>query len=265
MFERSLAIWEKVHGKEHPLVATNLNNLAKLYKTQGNYDQAKPLFERVLAIREKVFGKEHPSVATSLNNLALLHKTQGNYDQAKPLYERALAIREKVFGKEHTSVATSLNNLATLHNFQSNYEQAKPLYERSLAIREKVLGSKHPSTVNTLNNLATLYGVQGNYAKVEEIMGKTEILVISVLSDSQGEKLGIKAGDIFTHYNGEPISIGSRFADRRNAEPDDSPAKELQILRNSKEILKFSILPGKIGVKTQDRKIPSTRDKEAKN
>ncbi|EDN69080.1 TPR repeat protein [Beggiatoa sp. PS] len=78
LYERSLAIWEKVHDKEHPLVATSLNNLASLYDSQGEYDQAKPLYERSLAIKEKVLGPEHPSVATSLNNLASLYDSQGN-------------------------------------------------------------------------------------------------------------------------------------------------------------------------------------------
>ncbi|MDM8561902.1 tetratricopeptide repeat protein [Candidatus Marithioploca araucensis] len=114
LYERALAIREKVFGKEHPDVAESLNNLAALHEAQGNYDQAKPLYERALAIREKVFSKEHPDVALSLNNLASLHNSQGNYDQAKSLYERSLAIREKVFGKEHPSVATSVRHINPL-------------------------------------------------------------------------------------------------------------------------------------------------------
>jgi tetratricopeptide (TPR) repeat protein len=169
LYERALAIHEKIHGKEHPDVATSLNNLALLHKTQGHYDQAKPLFERSLAIDEKVYGPDHPDVATDLNNLASLHRTQGNYDQAKPLYERSLAILEKVHGKEHPHVATSLNNLAELHRTQGNYDQAKPLYERSLAIWEKVHGEEHPLVATSLNNLAELHRTQGNYDQAKPL------------------------------------------------------------------------------------------------
>nr|MBA3922786.1 tetratricopeptide repeat protein [Nostocaceae cyanobacterium] len=42
LVERSLAIREKVLGKEHPLVAQSLNNLALLYQDEGNYQQAEP-------------------------------------------------------------------------------------------------------------------------------------------------------------------------------------------------------------------------------
>ena len=92
--------------------ATSLNNLAELYRVQGQYAQAEPLYQRSLAILEKTVGPEHPDVATSLNNLALLYQAQGQYAQAKPLYQRSLAILEKVLGPEHPDVAASLNNLA---------------------------------------------------------------------------------------------------------------------------------------------------------
>ncbi len=86
---------------EHPDVATSLNNLAELYRAQGQYANAQPLYQRALAIREKALGPEHPDVAQSLNNLALLYYAQGQYANAEPLFNRALAIWEKALGPEH--------------------------------------------------------------------------------------------------------------------------------------------------------------------
>src|SRR6516225_2497273 len=70
LYKRTLAIYEKAFGGEHPWVAVALNNLAGLYGAQGRYAEAEPLYKRSLAITEKVLGADHPSVATSLNNLA---------------------------------------------------------------------------------------------------------------------------------------------------------------------------------------------------
>ncbi len=70
LYRRSLTIYEKALGPEHPHVATALINLAGLYQAQGNYAEAEPLFQRSLAIMEKVLGPDHPHVALSLNNLA---------------------------------------------------------------------------------------------------------------------------------------------------------------------------------------------------
>jgi tetratricopeptide (TPR) repeat protein len=52
LYERALAIREKVLGPEHPDTATILNNLALLLSLQGNFAAARPLCERALAIRE---------------------------------------------------------------------------------------------------------------------------------------------------------------------------------------------------------------------
>ena len=42
LFKRALAIREKALGKDHPDVATSLNNLALLYDSQGKYAEAEP-------------------------------------------------------------------------------------------------------------------------------------------------------------------------------------------------------------------------------
>jgi tetratricopeptide (TPR) repeat protein len=47
LYERSLAIREKVLGEHHPDVAQSLNNLAALYYNQGKYEQALPLLSAV--------------------------------------------------------------------------------------------------------------------------------------------------------------------------------------------------------------------------
>jgi tetratricopeptide (TPR) repeat protein len=58
-----MAIREKALGPDHPDVAASLNNLAELYRAQGQYAQAEPLYKRSLAIVEKALGPDHPNVA----------------------------------------------------------------------------------------------------------------------------------------------------------------------------------------------------------
>jgi tetratricopeptide (TPR) repeat protein len=92
-FQRSLAIWEKALGPEHPDVAIILNNLGLLYTDQGKYAEAEPLFQRSIAIREKALGPEHSDVATSLENYAFLLQEMDRNTEADKLKERASAIR----------------------------------------------------------------------------------------------------------------------------------------------------------------------------
>ena len=69
----NLLIDLRVPGREHPDVATSLNNLALLYRAQGRFAEAEPLNKRALAIHEKVLGGEHQDVASGLYFLALLY------------------------------------------------------------------------------------------------------------------------------------------------------------------------------------------------
>jgi len=184
-------------------VATALNNLAGLYRAQGQYARAEPLYRRSLAIWEKAFGPDHSVVATGLNNLAMLHRAQGQYAEAEPLYKRSLAIREKAFGPDHPDVALSLNNLALLYHSQGKYTQAEPLYKRALAIYEKALGLDHPDVASSLNNLAgctiprrvragraalqTRAGDPGEGPRPESSDVATSLNNLAALYDSQGQ------------------------------------------------------------------------------
>jgi formylglycine-generating enzyme required for sulfatase activity len=93
LYKRSLAIWEKALGPNHPNVAESLNNLAVLYKTQGRYAQAEPLLRRSVAIQEKALGLDHPSLTKSLENLAALCRATNRTKEAEVLEKRAAAIR----------------------------------------------------------------------------------------------------------------------------------------------------------------------------
>jgi tetratricopeptide (TPR) repeat protein len=166
---RSLEIWERQLGTNHPDVATSLNNLASLYKSQGRYSEAETLHLRSLEIRECQLGTNHPDVALILNNLALLYTDQGRYSEAETLHLRSLEIRECQLEADHPHVAQSLNNLALLYTDQGRYSEAETLHLRSLEIRECQLEADHPHVATSLNNLASLYESQGRYSEAETL------------------------------------------------------------------------------------------------
>jgi tetratricopeptide (TPR) repeat protein len=170
LYQRAIAIGEKVLGPEHPDLAAWLNNLAELYRATGRYAEAEPLYQRAIAIDEKALGPEHPDLATDLNNLANLYRATGRYAEAEPLFQRALAISEKVLGPEHPDLAARLNNLAELYRATGRYAEAEPLLQRAIAIGEKTLGPEHPELADRLSNLAVLYRETGRYAEAEPLL-----------------------------------------------------------------------------------------------
>ena len=173
IWEKLLAIAEKVLEPDHPAVAAILFNFASNLRKQGKYTAAESMLRRSLAIREKALGPDHPEVASTLNNLAEIIKDQGNYAAAEPLYRRSLAIFEKALGPDHISVATSINNLALIISKQGKYAAAEPLYRRSLVIVEKTLGTDHPHVATSLSNLATLLNAQGQLPTAESYLRRS--------------------------------------------------------------------------------------------
>jgi tetratricopeptide (TPR) repeat protein len=86
-------------------VARGLNNLATLYRAQGQYAKVEPLYQQALAIDQKALGPEHPSVARDLNNLSLLLYDTNCLAEAEALARRALAIDEASYGPDHPDLA----------------------------------------------------------------------------------------------------------------------------------------------------------------
>jgi tetratricopeptide (TPR) repeat protein len=94
-------------------VATNLNNLARLFSATNRSGEAERLFRRALGIFEKSFGAGHPTVASALNNLGVFLAKSLHPGQAEPLMRRSLEILlgfARATGQEHPSFRTFARN-----------------------------------------------------------------------------------------------------------------------------------------------------------
>ena len=95
LYKRSLVLYERAHGRQHPDVALNLHNLAVLYSAQRKFAEAEPLFRESLAIRESVLGNEHPDLIPTLRNLAELLRRTARDEAAAVLEGRVTQITVK--------------------------------------------------------------------------------------------------------------------------------------------------------------------------
>jgi CHAT domain-containing protein/tetratricopeptide (TPR) repeat protein len=169
MFNRALAIMEKVVGLESVAIAIELNNLAALYQREQRYAEAEPLFKRALALSERSLPANHPDIGRALNNLATNYEKQDRHADSEALTRRALALYEKAAGPESPAVGLLLNNLGQVVKAEGRYDDAEPIIKRSLAIREKALGHDHPDVARSLNNLADLYQREGRFSDAEPL------------------------------------------------------------------------------------------------
>jgi tetratricopeptide (TPR) repeat protein len=102
LYERALAIWEKLLGAagRHRHTAQSLSNFANLLADEGDLPGAQRYYERALAIFEKTMGP-HPNTNRVRRNFARLLVAAGSAAEALTLGETALAGHEKVLGKNH--------------------------------------------------------------------------------------------------------------------------------------------------------------------
>jgi tetratricopeptide (TPR) repeat protein len=87
LMRQALAIGEASYGKDHPNVATALNNLAQLLQGTNRLSEAEPLMKRALETFEKSLGRSHPNTVTVRQNLVVLYRQEGKVKAAEALEE----------------------------------------------------------------------------------------------------------------------------------------------------------------------------------
>ncbi|MEM8641839.1 MAG: tetratricopeptide repeat protein, partial [Cyanobacteria bacterium P01_G01_bin.54] len=210
-------------GKKHHMVGISLQNIAEVYRLQGNLNKAESLFLEALEIYNLTLGYCHPEIAISLSNLGAIYKARGRYDKAELLVSRALEICLAMLGKVHFLTAKNTNNLAEIYQLKKEYKKAEPLFSRALDVFRELFGEKHPEVGIVMSNLAVTYQYQGKYERAKS-------LLIESLEILQGDLVG-----------GHPLTamIMNNLAELYRLQGKYQEAKPfyLQALRNSKTIL----------------------------
>lgn len=169
LFQKSLAIYEKVLPPGHPDIATAINNLGFHYQITDKLDLAETLYKRALEMREKALPADDARIADSLNNVAQVYKREGRVEEAEPLHKRALEIRAKALDPDDPLIAQSLTNIGSTIEIQGRFKDAEPYYRKAMDIRRKAQVPDHPEIAGLLNKLAQNLTKQGRYAEAEKM------------------------------------------------------------------------------------------------
>lgn len=208
VLRQAIELQKQYLGKNHPDLATTLNNLGICCMHQGNFAEAEECFTQTLMMREQLADEK---LALSLNNLATLYQMQEKYTEAERLYQQAVAIQEQFLGPRKLELARTLSNLGELYRLEKKYKKAEQVfiralniyqepeqtlhrdmakvlnnlgliadekklydiawqfYQYSIAITEHLLGANHPDLVSPLYNLASLYQRLGKREQTESV------------------------------------------------------------------------------------------------
>ncbi|MCL2532461.1 MAG: tetratricopeptide repeat protein [Oscillospiraceae bacterium] len=169
-YKEAWAIFLKEPEKNQAHIAGMLNNIAVVYKDQGNFDEALEYYQKALSIFETL-GKNRLVTAMTYNNTAVVYENQGKLDEALDYYKKALPIFEAL-GKNHPLTAGIYNNFGEVCRKQGKFDEALKWYQKNLAITEKMPGKNHPDTAKTYGNIAVVYKEQGKLDEALELCKK---------------------------------------------------------------------------------------------
>jgi serine/threonine protein kinase/tetratricopeptide (TPR) repeat protein len=169
LYRQSLAIREKVLGREHPDVAESLSGLAGALSLK-RIEEAERLAKRSLSIREKALGENHPDVAESLSSLAEVILDIGKPSEVESYLRRAITIRETSLGQTHPYLAESLAQLGVFFDKRGQCRDAEAPMRRAITIFENAYGTDHPTEARC--NLALAGALAGQNREFEELIGR---------------------------------------------------------------------------------------------
>ena len=169
---------------ESSALAEALNQLGLTLKALGKAAEGRPLLQRAVAIEEKRGGA---NLHKWLSNLAAIEMDLGNFDSAQRLLERALDIGVRSEGKVGVQVDVTMLNLAGVLRAQEDYARARPLLEKALALGEKAYGKTNSNIVYNLGELGDLSIGMGDYGRAREYLDRAlEIGTASLGPDHPG-------------------------------------------------------------------------------
>jgi CHAT domain-containing protein/predicted negative regulator of RcsB-dependent stress response len=131
-YEKALAIYEKMHGKEHPKTAIATINIGINYRLLELYGDAVNNFENALKIWEQIYPQAHPQKAFVLYNLGETYMNMRNMKAALGYYERALKMFQDSYGVKHPEVARVYNVIGNMELNANKFDRAIASYQKAL-------------------------------------------------------------------------------------------------------------------------------------
>lgn len=177
-YEKALAIYQRVHGNEHPKIAIASNNIGAMYRQLKLYGDAVNNFETALAIWKKVYPGGHPNQAAALVNLGRTYAQMGNSQAALDYFRQAIEMYRKAYGPRHPDIAAVLNQVATIQLNENAYEAAlQSLQEAILSNTQKFNNQQvtaNPPVSDFYNGKVLLYSLRQKAETLEALhYGKT--------------------------------------------------------------------------------------------
>jgi len=148
---------------------TSLENLARFYEHESDFDRAQPLFQLLLAAKELRLGQEHPALLGSLYAVARVSQPMGDLPTVESSLERFAAIAAasgEAEARQHWQV---LQMLARMQTIQEKPDQAVKWQRRAAEVIAEDRAATPEERIDLLVSLAEMELVAENGSAAERI------------------------------------------------------------------------------------------------
>ncbi len=203
---------------------TSLENLARLYEHESDFDRAQPLYQLLVAAKEFRLGEEDPALLSSLYAVARVSQPMGDLPTVESSLQRFAVIAEKSGKADPRQRWQVLQMLAQMQAIQEKPDRAVEWQRQAVEAISDDRGATSEERIHLLVSLAEMELMAENgpaaeriYAEIAEIRKENEA---SAFADTMAE--GAE-----TALNAAAFETSERLALRAvNADPD--AAAELQ-------------------------------------
>jgi tetratricopeptide (TPR) repeat protein len=187
----ALAIFQKLHGEEHPFIGYALMGLSRTLVLEDKLSETEAVLRKALEVQLKTEGKGKADQRYTHFALAEVLEKQGKLAEAEEHYRAALEIERKEMGPDDEDWPFTAAVAGILRK-QGKLTEARQLAEEAVAICQRLSGRVahwvKESSIATLRDVLTDLG---DKAALE----KLEVTVQQMEAKSKPEASGRKAQD----------------------------------------------------------------------
>lgn len=160
----AVRIGMELYGKEGAALAVPYNDLAALYRDQGDYPRAEEFCRRALHLVMDQPSTDPALRANILGVLGGILYRRGKLDEAESTLQQSAQIAEKL-PPPSGILAADWNNLAEIYARSGQNDKALATYHDAYALCTRIGGSNDPNLFFILAGMASVQARSGNYSE----------------------------------------------------------------------------------------------------
>jgi len=168
-YEKALALYEKVLGKDHIYYASALNNLSICYAQRNDYEKSIELLEQAAEILKK-YPECYEELATAYCNTGALLLQSGKLENALEQLLLALELYETKVGTNNPHYHVTLQSLGFCYRGLGNTQASVDAFKKAAEACKNIFGTDHPEYKAICKNLNVVTKVHKQESKNKDFL-----------------------------------------------------------------------------------------------